>query len=753
MLKRYRHLASGILAFSLAFVMATYSGPSYGQKTKSQITTEINTLFPDNTVGAITPARLRQVTTDIVNSYGGLIDANSYNQLNKFWMNAASPPSALTGTVIQVGNIDATATRIELNSFGAQSFFSSVCYGGTNASKTALTTGTQCGGYNFHGYNGTSVVGPAATFRTFAAQNWSVGSQGSYAEVATTQNSTTTLTSRMRWENDGGVTVPPTVTGGSQGAGTLNASGLFVNGVAVATSSGGAGDLTRTNDTNVTLTLGGTPTGALFKSVSMTLGWSGTLGASRGGFGTDVSAASGVPLWAAGVPTFTSTTGTGNFVRATSPTIASPTFSGTVAGAGTIPNSVLVNSATTVNGQTCTLGSPCTVTAVASSFAMPVTVSGTASSGGIPYFNSTTQMSSSAALAANALVIGGGAGVAPSTTTTASGFLTWLGTPSSANLRSLLTDETGTGVAVFDTSPAITTPTITTPTFVTSTIYSGSSSGAVTLQTQAAAGTWNWNWPTTAGTAGQVLTSQGGGSTAMTWTTVAGTGTVTQVDTSTGLTGGPINTTGTISVTGVLADLVGQSWAQGDVIYYNGTNLVRLAPGTNGQLLQTQGAGANPQWATVAGSGTVTSVAAGTGMSFSTITGSGSVAIDKATASNFQAGTSNKVLTADIVFTSETTTTFGSTTSFDFSTFINTQVTLTGNITTMNVSNIKAGQAGTISFLQDGTGSRTTVWNSNFKFAGGTTPTLSTAAGARDVLTYACRTTSFCTANLLKDVK
>jgi hypothetical protein len=37
---------------------------------------------------------------------------------------------------------------------------------------------------------------------------------------------------------------------------------------------------------------------------------------------------------------------------------------------------------------------------------------------------------------------------------------TFLATPSSANLRSFLTDETGTGAAVFATSPAITTPDI-----------------------------------------------------------------------------------------------------------------------------------------------------------------------------------------------------------------------------------------------------------------------------------------------------
>lgn len=54
--------------------------------------------------------------------------------------------------------------------------------------------------------------------------------------------------------------------------------------------------------------------------------------------------------------------------------------------------------------------------------------------------------------------------------TRASGFDTFAATPSSANLRSLLTDETGSGgAAVFATSPAITTPTLTDP-IITGTI-------------------------------------------------------------------------------------------------------------------------------------------------------------------------------------------------------------------------------------------------------------------------------------------
>ncbi len=49
-------------------------------------------------------------------------------------------------------------------------------------------------------------------------------------------------------------------------------------------------------------------------------------------------------------------------------------------------------------------------------------------------------------------------------------------------------------------------------------LLTGSSSGTITIQPQAAAGTYNFNLPTTAGTSGQLLTSGGGSSTAMTWT-------------------------------------------------------------------------------------------------------------------------------------------------------------------------------------------------------------------------------------------
>ncbi len=71
-------------------------------------------------------------------------------------------------------------------------------------------------------------------------------------------------------------------------------------------------------------------------------------------------------------------------------------------------------------------------------------------------------VSAGGTLTSNALVIGQGT-QAVAVTTTAAGILTFVGTPSSANLAAALTDETGSGLAVFATSPVLTTPNLGTP--------------------------------------------------------------------------------------------------------------------------------------------------------------------------------------------------------------------------------------------------------------------------------------------------
>ena len=152
-------------------------------------------------------------------------------------------------------------------------------------------------------------------------------------------------------------------------------------------------------------------------------------------------------------------------------------------------------------------GSPIT-----SSGTLALTVAGT--SGGIPYFSSSSTWATSAALAANALVIGGGAGVAPSTITTGTGVVTALGvntgsagafvvnggalgTPSSGTVTNL------TGTASININGTVGASTPTTGAFTTLTVSSTvSANGSV-------------------GTNGQVLTSAGAGSPAV-WSTPSG---------------------------------------------------------------------------------------------------------------------------------------------------------------------------------------------------------------------------------------
>jgi hypothetical protein len=99
------------------------------------------------------------------------------------------------------------------------------------------------------------------------------------------------------------------------------------------------------------------------------------------------------------------------------------------------------------------------------------------------------------------------------------------------------------------------------------------------------------------------------------------------------------------------------------------------------------------------------------------------------------------------------TLTDGSTITPDFAVANNFSVTLGGNRTLANPTNLTAGQSGVIVITQDGTGSRTLAYGSNFKFPGGTAPTLTTTASAVDVLAYYVESASRITARLVADVK
>ncbi len=87
------------------------------------------------------------------------------------------------------------------------------------------------------------------------------------------------------------------------------------------------------------------------------------------------------------------------------------------------------------------------------------------------------------------------------------------------------------------------------------------------------------------------------------------------------------------------------------------------------------------------------------------------------------------------------TLTDGATITPDFALANNYTVTLGGNRTLANPTNLTAGQSGSIFVVQDGTGSRTLAYGSFYDFIGGTAPTLTTTANAVDRIDYVVRTT------------
>jgi hypothetical protein len=109
----------------------------------------------------------------------------------------------------------------------------------------------------------------------------------------------------------------------------------------------------------------------------------------------------------------------------------------------------------------------------------------TYTTGDIVYASATNTLNKLADVATGNALISGGVGVAPSygkigltthvsgtlpvanggtgITSLGTGIATFLGTPSSANLASAVTDETGSGALVFATSPTLTTPALGTP--------------------------------------------------------------------------------------------------------------------------------------------------------------------------------------------------------------------------------------------------------------------------------------------------
>ena len=322
--------------------------------------------------------------------------------------------------------------------------------------------------------------------------------------------------------------------------------------------------LTRTDDTNVTLTLGGTPTTALLRAASLTLGWTGQLAVARGGTGFGTATQGDIIYSDA----------SNSFAKLAKDTNATRYLSNT--GTSNNPAWAQIDLSNGVTGDlpfsNLTQGSARSVLGVTG--------------------NSTADVASIQGTADQVLVVNG-AGTALAFGTVATGGIT-NNAVTFAKMQQITTDRllgrdtaaTGNveeisvgGGLEFSGSTAIQRSSL------TGDVTASAGSNSTTIANDAVTYAKMQNISATQRILGR---------------NTAGAGDTEEVTISQAL------------------DWI--STTQGAILYRNATTWVALAPGTSGQVLQTGGAAANPSWLTVSGTGTVTSVAlsaSGTGLSVS----------------------------------------------------------------------------------------------------------------------------------------
>ena len=273
----------------------------------------------------------------------------------------------------------------------------------------------------------------------------------------------------------------------------------------------------------------------------------------------------------------------------------------------------------------------------------------------------------------------------------------------------------------------------------------GSTSGTTTIQPSASAGTTTITLPATTGT---VVTT--GDTSTVSNTMLAGS--IADSKLATISTAGKVANSATTATNANTASAIVARDASGN---FNAGTITAALTG-NASTATTLATARNIQGVSFNGSANITVVTAGSGIS---VTGT-AVANTGVLSVNGNAGAITNVAVTNTAqsFTAAqrgtiTALTDGATITPDFAAANNYSVTLGGSRTLANPTNLTSGQSGTIVITQDASGSRTLAYGSNWKFPGGTAPTLTTTANAVDVIAYYVESATRITARLIADVK
>lgn len=390
--------------------------------------------------------------------------------------------------------------------------------------------------------------------------------------------------------------------------------------------------LTKTDDTNVTLTLGGTPNTALLQATSLTLGWTGTLSGTRGGTGVNNGASTftiGGNFAMSGAFAFT-----GTLTNTT--TVTFPT-SGTLATTTQIPTGAALTETNDTNVTLTLGGSPTTALVNAASLTLGWTgqlgltrggtnASLTASNGGILYSTASAVAILAGTATAGQLLLSG-ASTAPTWSTAtypATTTINQLLYSSAANtIAGLTTANNGILVTSSAGAPSILAGPGTTgnhlksnaaaaPSWTTATFPStGGASGNVLISDGTNYISSTSLWPNTVGTSGKFLISNG---------TANGYSTST-IPTSAGATANKVLLSDGTNYVLSTPTFPNASATSGKIIISDGTNWIASTPtypaaaGTSGNVLTSDGT----NWLSSAAAGVTLLTTKGDLFGFSTV--------------------------------------------------------------------------------------------------------------------------------------